>query len=307
MQAAGKEGAQRLRMGLKLNPEDRWTRLAYVKGMAIIGDFDAAKGEWERVRGTGADGWDVWQAAGVIEMSGKQWTKAREGLERACALNPHNAEVHAELAEVYWKLDQPKEAHEHAEAALRSNRGEITRESGKRLLLGLAISQAMGEAQTATLRDAVRARAEAGDLAAQMAMAKACFDAKPPRVEEGQAWCLKAAEQGNADAQFSYARNLLELVGERAAGEAVKWLTQAAEQGKDEAQELLAKVLYEGKGVAKDEVTAARWAYLAARQNRAEAKSLLREMELFMDATDLARARKEADSFKAASPQGVRL
>ncbi len=49
MQPSPKRNPRQLRMGLKLNPNDRWTRLQFVRGMAKAGDLDAAAEELRRV------------------------------------------------------------------------------------------------------------------------------------------------------------------------------------------------------------------------------------------------------------------
>jgi TPR repeat protein len=86
----------------------------------------------------------------------------------------------------------------------------------------------------------------------------------------------KAAEQGNAAAQFN-----LGLCYDNGEGvvkdevEAVKWYRKAAEQGLAQAQSNLGLRYASGEGVAKDEVEAAKWYRKAAEQGHTQAQSNL--------------------------------
>jgi TPR repeat protein len=57
-------------------------------------------------------------------------------------------------------------------------------------------------------------------------------------------------------------------------------------------------ILYEGELVPRDKVAAGQWILLAAGRGHSEARQLLKEMELFLSADDLAEARKRAHAFK---------
>jgi tetratricopeptide (TPR) repeat protein len=85
-----KPDPQRLRAGLKLYPEDRWTRLQFVRGMAKAGELDTAAEELRKVQATGAESWDVYEAAAELEMASEHWQPALAELQRALALNPSN-------------------------------------------------------------------------------------------------------------------------------------------------------------------------------------------------------------------------
>ena len=86
----------------------------------------------------------------------------------------------------------------------------------------------------------------------------------------------KAAEQGDADAQFKlgvcYANGTGVVKG---AVEAVKWYRKAAEQGDAKAQSLLGVCYANGTGVTKDDIEAAQWLRKAAEQGNANAQFLL--------------------------------
>ncbi len=308
--AAGQHSPARLRAGLKLNPEDRWTRLQFVRGMAKAGEPAVAAEELRRVRSSGGASWDVHEAAAELEMAGERWKAALAELQLALSLSPSNALLHAQLASVHLQLNEFEKWKEHTEAALRFDRGEISvaRRLSSQSQLAMASAFAQGQSGDRGSLDELRHRAEGGEVAAQLALAKACFEARPPRTEEGMRWLLKAAEQGDDQAQFNYAKNLHLLRGNDAGEEVVQWLTRSASQGNVEAQYRLGLFLYEGKLVKGDNLAAGQWFLLAAGKGSVEAKSLLKEMEMFLNADELAEARKRATAFtpatsKAAAPK----
>ena len=87
----------------------------------------------------------------------------------------------------------------------------------------------------------------------------------------------RAAEMGNADAQYAYGMEYLEhlheIIAPRAAAKAegVKWLRKAAEQGHAEAQIELAKCYLRGEGVKSDWNEAYKWGKMAAESGNARA------------------------------------
>jgi len=292
--------AHRPRMGLKLNPEDRWTRVQFVGRLADIGEYDEAEKELQKLTAANSEQWDVEAAAAHLESAREHWKPALAAALRALALSPSNAVVHADLAHLYAKLEEPAKAREHLEAALQLNRGEISAEFRRQSPLQLAFLQALAQNQSGapSSESELRRQAESGDLAAQMALAKICFDSQPPRLDEAQGWLLKAALQGNALAQRNYARNLFALYPLDKGKEVVHWFTLAAEQGDDEAQFHLGFLYYEGKVAPKDDITASQWIFLAADDGNADARRLLPELKLFVSPKDLAEGRKRADAFK---------
>jgi uncharacterized protein len=188
------------------------------------------------------------------------------------------------------------------EAALRLDRGEIPKEVRHETAtqidsMKILIRAAGGDASA---RSEMRASAEAGDLIAQIGMANACFDAR--QYEEGLNWEAKAARQGDAQAQYDYAKNLYNVHSD-AGKEAVQWLTRAANQGYTKAQLRLGKILYEGQVVPRDNIAAGKWIFLAAGAGDKDAHHLWREMEIFLSAAELAEARKEAAAFKPVSEE----
>ena len=300
MQGRTKPDPRHLRMGLKLNPEDRWTRLQFVRGMARAGELDAAAEELRKVQSTGAETWDVHEAAAELEIARERWKPALNALQRALALSPSNATVHFKLAAVYGELNDPAKSKQHLETALSLNRGEFSPEIRGQSQRQIAFLTAFSETQSgdSTARESLQSRAQAGDAAAQLALAKACFDAQPPQIEEAMRWLLMAANSDNDFAQFEYARNLLQLRGADGGREAVVFLAKSANRGNVAAQYQLGLVLYEGKLAQGDNVAAGQWVHLAADQGHAEARRLLKEMQLFLTADELKQARQRADTFE---------
>jgi TPR repeat protein len=80
--------------------------------------------------------------------------------------------------------------------------------------------------------------------------------------------------------------------------EIAPWLNKSAEQRNDDVQFLLGRILYEGKLVAADRVAAGQWILLADAAGNANARTLFKEMQLFLTAAELAEARQRADGFK---------
>jgi len=85
---------------------------------------------------------------------------------------------------------------------------------------------------------AIRARAEAGDVEAQFDLAVACGSntASPADLSSAAEWYRKAAEQSHAQAQFAFGILCAEGRGvPRDDAEALRWLRKAAQQGQVEA------------------------------------------------------------------------
>jgi Flp pilus assembly protein TadD/TolB-like protein len=299
MQPQGRDDPIRLRMGLKLNPTNRWTQLQYVRGMVRLHDLEAATTELAKVQKTGGETWDVHEAAGELGIERQHWEPALAELQQALTLSPSNALVHFQLSRTYNGLHDLVKATEHMEAALRFDRGEISNEERREFSLQVAESKTflLGSARDAATLTELRRMAEAGDAAAQLGMAKACFNAQPPRLDEGLDWELKAAEQGRAHDQFEYAGNLL-FAHPEAGTKVIQFLTRSAKQGNDEAQYFLGKLLYEGKIVPADKVAAGQWLWLADHAGNKDAKFLWKELEIFLSAGERAEARKRAADFK---------
>ena len=271
----GAPDQQRLWMGLKLNPEDRWTRLHFVRGMARAGECETAAAELQKVRAVGPESWDVHQAAAALEMARGRWQAALLELQRALALNLDSVAVHGDLVTVYSHLGDLAKAAEHKERVLALDRGELSQDSRRQLALNIAVMKASARASSdapAVLTE-LQKQATGGDLAAQIALAQACIEAQPPRPAEAVRWLLLAAAQNDAAAQYSLGYYYLK--GEGVAKDevkAVEWCRKAAEQNHAEALYNLGACYAGGIGVAKDEAEAVKWWHQAAAQNHPEAQ-----------------------------------
>ncbi len=90
---------------------------------------------------------------------------------------------------------------------------------------------------------------------------------------------LKAAEQGNADAQFNLARMYFSGQGMRHDdAQAAQWTRKAAEQGHAGAQSNLVGMYAQGRGVTQDDAQAVQWFRKAADQGHAGARQNLQDM-----------------------------
>jgi hypothetical protein len=143
--------------------------------------------------------------------------------------------------------------------------------------------------------------AEEGDSAAQVRLAaryekgqddlsKNCFEALD--------LYRKAAEQGNAQAQYNVGRMYYsgECMGQ-SLSEAARWLKMAAERGFSDAQQLYGRMYFNGEGVARDNVAACMWMILAASRGNAQAKNLLKLMSAQLTQEELSMAREKAGSW----------
>lgn len=86
-------------------------------------------------------------------------------------------------------------------------------------------------------------------------------------------WYLKAANQGDPEAQYALAKML--IIGDGIPQDivsAIAWLNKSAEQGNPQAQNMLGDCYYKSFGVPGDHITAFNWYQKAAIQGLAEAQ-----------------------------------
>ena len=299
MQGNPSQALPRTRMGLKLDPDAAWTRLRFVEGLTEAGLTAEAETELARLPANCTSRWDFHIASAHILSSRARWQPALAALQQALSLSPSNPVVHMELAQVYNQLADYGSARQHAEAAAQLDRGNSFNYNSKESRFQLSILGALEQATSrrSETREALQERAEAGDAAAQFALATMLAEASPANQAESLRWMLEAAKQGNDQVQRIYAQGLLAIRGKAAGPEAVQWLTRSAEQGNADAQYRLGLILYEGKLVPANLVTAGQWVQLAADSGHKEAGSLLKEMTIFLDQSQLAEARKRAREF----------
>jgi TPR repeat protein len=90
--------------------------------------------------------------------------------------------------------------------------------------------------------------------------------------DEAVKWYRKAAEQGDANAQFILGARFMQGQGAKDSVEAVKWWREAAEQGNASTQFVIHEAPSEVEGVAKDPVEAVKWYRKAAEQGHTYAR-----------------------------------
>ena len=110
-----------------------------------------------------------------------------------------------------------------------------------------------------------RSRAEAGDPAAQFAIAAGLMNASPPSPAEAATWFREAAINGLAVAQFNLGAMYETGIGApRDETRALLWYHSAAEQGFAPAQYNLGRLYAEGRGIPQSNTEAGRWFRRAA-------------------------------------------
>ena len=121
----------------------------------------------------------------------------------------------------------------------------------------------------AAIDPSLLAKANAGELGAQVQLGDAYFRGKGVRRDYARAaiWYRKAADQGDADSQYMLGGlyHLGEGVQQDDA-QAFAWSMKAAEQGQKEAAFFISTCYRDGQGVAKDDVKGMVWLRKAAEQ-----------------------------------------
>jgi hypothetical protein len=115
-------------------------------------------------------------------------------------------------------------------------------------------------------------------------------------------WYRKAAEQGDASAQFSLAVIYDEGEGvQQDNAQAAKWYRKAADQNDSTAQLVLGNMYYDGRGVPQDYVQAYEWLNLSAAQGYLIATNSRDLVAKHMTAAQIAEAQKLTRDWLAAS------
>jgi TPR repeat protein len=150
-----------------------------------------------------------------------------------------------------------------------------------------------------------RKAAEQGNADAQYNLGCCYYDGKGVEKDSAEAvkWTRKAAEQNDADAQFSLGDSYGSGKGvEKDDIEAAKWYRKAAEQGHTDAQNNLGVSYAFGTGVVKDYVESYKWLDLAAAKGSDNAKKLMTVLEIKMTPEQIAEGQKLAREFKPNKP-----
>jgi len=163
---------------------------------------------------------------------------------------------------------------------------------------------------------ATRARAEAGDVQAQVDMAVTCSreGEGAPDPDGAAAWYRKAAEQNHAQAQFDFGMLCAEGRGVPCDEvEALRWLRKAAQQGHAAAQyEVGVRCRRTTFGRRRTDATESRieaykWLRLAAQQGSSDAVAAWEQMALDLTGEEVAEGNHRARQFvSSTSAPGVR-
>ena len=119
------------------------------------------------------------------------------------------------------------------------------------------------------------------------------------REAEAVKWYRKAADQGNAPAQYNLGN--MYRTGQGVAKdevEAVKWYRKAADQGTASAQVNLGTMYWVGNGVVKDELEAYKWFLLSGAQGIEGAKKNITLIEKDLTASQRAEGQRLAREWK---------
>ncbi|HEY5910832.1 MAG TPA: hypothetical protein VJA21_09540 [Verrucomicrobiae bacterium] len=286
----------KVRIARKLDPDDPWSRVQFILRLINLDQVEEAERLWNALEPAYTNRWDYHFSRAGLEAKRHRYRSALEWLTRADTLSRNNPEVQYHLGRVYAALDDTGKSAEHLEKALKL--GAALGELSRRAELELAVKFSRGVAQAGRMTEEdLRNRATAGDLHAQMVLAGKLLDRR--EKDEALKWLLAAAKQGDALAQENHGRILYELKGSSAATEAVEWLRKSALQGHSAADYLLAKLLYAGVDVPKNEVEASMWAHVGSAAGDDKCRWLVKEMQLLMDATAFAEGKKRAEAMLA--------
>ncbi len=148
-----------------------------------------------------------------------------------------------------------------------------------RAIQALAEFYALGSAAEPDLREAAywyEKAAERGDAQAQFFTGRfyATGTGVPPSIRQAAKWFERAAESGHATAAHNIAVFYLNGNGvTRDVATAIKWFERASEGGISAAGVQLGRLYSAGNGVPRDQVRAAEWLSKAAKGGDAEAKT----------------------------------
>jgi TPR repeat protein len=149
----------------------------------------------------------------------------------------------------------------------------------------------------------LRAKAEEGDIHAQVELGRAFFlGLFGLRKDDAESvkWYRMAAERGDATAQYNLGWRYADGRGVPVdKAEAVKWYRKAAERNQPDAQAHLGYCYYTGTGVEQDWAEAYKWEDLAREQGRhGLSKTVIAKLEKKMAADQIAKGKKLSNDFR---------
>jgi hypothetical protein len=152
-----------------------------------------------------------------------------------------------------------------------------------------------------TLAQTIIDAAEAGDTIAQCVLAGHYYAGKGVRrnIIEAEKWWRKAAEKGNAAAQYCLGFHCYKNMS---VNEALSWIEQSANNGNHDAQMFLGTAYVWGGIVSRNRVIALKWLILGSESKsnfRWQPKIFCWIIKMSTKRSQLAQARKLADEWKS--------
>ena len=185
--------------------------------------------------------------------------------------------------------------------------------STKLSILVLLVTGLSAVAQSASIDSALIAKANNGDVAAQVQVGEAYAEGKGVARDPKQAaeWYKKAADQGNISAELHLAVLYRDGAGKtfpRDAGQAAAWYRKAADQGDAGAQGTLGMLYTLGQGVPRSDVDGYFWLDLAASgpgPNQAQYIANRQNVGTRITADDLEAIHEREDKWRAEHPRAA--
>jgi tetratricopeptide (TPR) repeat protein len=283
-----------VRIAQKLDPADPWTRVNVITRLAMLSRTEEAQKLWDELTPEFTNRWDYYYSRAGIESANRRNNVALGWLERAQDMSTNNLHILQALVGVYEALNDKAKSAECLEKVIQLGAGQHSAKERAEFEARMNFNRASAEARR-TSEQELRARAAKGDDAAHMVLVNKLF--AQGRNEEALNDLLEMAKRGNVVCQVNYGRNLYLLKGLAGAPEATEWLRKAALQNCTDVCYLLSTILYEGKGVPRDETEAVLWAHVGSANQNKNCQNLLKEMQLFADPDAFAEGKKRAETF----------
>ena len=288
------EDLPKVRVAQKLDPEDLWSRMVIVVRLSTLAQVDEAETLWKALPPACTNRWDYYFGRAAIELHRSHYGTALSWLQQAEALSPNNPAVHQALGATYSALNEHAKAAEHIDKAIKLGAAQQNPGLKADLMSQMQFRRDLAKAGQMTEQE-LRQQAAAGNPGAQMTLVNVLFERGDN--DEAMTMLRDGANKGNSLFQENYARNLLMLSKGAAATEAADWLRKAAlQESTEEACYLLAKILYTGELVPKDEAEASQWAHVGEARGGKNCHALLKEMELLADSAAFAQGKQRAQA-----------
>jgi predicted Zn-dependent protease len=125
-----------------LDPEAVEVQGALAEAEDALGETAAAEARAERVLARAAADGLANRTLGVVRLKQERFAEARDALSKAAAADPDSPAVHASLATVYAKLNEPVLAKKHEDASRLAEKQRAERVAAARRLTGFTADEA---------------------------------------------------------------------------------------------------------------------------------------------------------------------